>query len=99
VARDTAWAVTTEGTLYGVPLARPSSYDSVMLEFTVIALPVPVADGVLVSGAGGEVVLVSRATPAGRTLFRVDGPIRYPVVVRDRTIYVADGRGRVEAWR
>ncbi|MEX0690313.1 MAG: PQQ-binding-like beta-propeller repeat protein [Gemmatimonadales bacterium] len=99
VARDTAFAVTNRGGLYRIPLAAPMTYDSVMLERPVVALPAPVATGVLIGTAGGEVVFVGAGAPGGRTLFRVDGPILHPPVVRDRTIYVADGRGKVAAWR
>jgi hypothetical protein len=70
-----------------------------MLEMPVLTLPAPVATGVLIGTAGGEVVFVGAGAPRGRTLFRVDGPILHPPVVRDQTIYVADGRGKVEAWR
>ena len=99
VARDTAFAVTLVGTLYRIPLANPTAYDSILLGMPVTALPTPVADGVLISAAGGVVLFVGSGAPTGRPLFRVDGPIQFPAVVRDRTIYVADGRGRVEAWR
>jgi hypothetical protein len=56
----------------------------------------PVRAGVLIGTLAGEILLVGTDSvmPQGR----VEGPIEQPIIVRDGTMYVVDGRGRVHAW-
>lgn len=97
VARDSVFVVSVRGVLWRIPLGDPERADGIPIGAAVRAPPSPVRDGVLIGTLGGEILLVRGDSIMPQ--FRVEGPIEQPVVVRDGTMYVVDGRGRLHAWR
>ncbi|MSR07558.1 MAG: hypothetical protein EXR93_10915 [Gemmatimonadetes bacterium] len=99
IARDTVVAVTSNGTLWTIPLASPAAAASMPLGIPVLAAPAPIADGVLVVSISGEILRL--APPSRETLWktRVDGPVDQPLIVDHGLLVFVDGRGRIQAWR
>lgn len=97
VARDSVFAVSIRGVLWRIPLAHPEQADGIPIGAAVRAPPSPVRHGVLIGTLGGEILLVEGDSVM--PLFRVEGPIEQPVVVRGGALFVVDGRGRLHAWR
>jgi outer membrane protein assembly factor BamB len=97
IARDTAFAVTVGGWLWRVPLDDPYARTRDSLGVAVRARPAPVAEGVLVGGLNGEILLVGRDSVARIT--RLRGPIEQPPIVRHGMMLLIDGNGTIEAWR
>ncbi len=99
VAGDTLYAVTERGTLWRVPLTAPERARSVALGIPATAGPTPVANGVLVAGVTGDVVLVDAATDSVRWHTRHRAPIEVAPIVNGRELYLVTGNGIVEAYR
>jgi len=99
VARDTVYALARNGTLWIVPADSVARARSFALDLTTTAGPMPIASGVLVASASGDVLLVDRS--AGTALWRVqlDGPIEQPPLVRARQLVVIAGRGDIHSYR
>jgi len=98
VQRDTAYAVTLDGTLWWVPLDAPDHAVKVALGIVTRGGPTPVAGGVLITGVGGELALVD-ATGAKRWTALMHPPIVQPVLVDGRFIVAVSERGEVVAFR
>lgn len=99
LAGDTLYAVTARGVLWRVPLAAPDSARAVDLGVPATAGPTPLANGVMVAGVTGDVLLVDGATDAVRWRTRGRGPIDASPVVKDRELFLVTGNGVVEAYR
>jgi len=97
IARDSVFAVTLRGDTWRIPVDDPTGGDAMPVGAFVRAPVAPVRDGVLIGTLGGEILLVrgDSVLPLGRA----EGPIEQQVLVRDGTMLVVDGRGRVHAWR
>jgi len=93
-----AWAVTTAGTLWIVPLDAPGAARSLAAGLVTRAGPAPVEGGVLLVGVGGELVLLD---DAGRRRWttRLGATVVEPPLVTDRTVIVVSQRGEVIAFR
>lgn len=96
---DTAIALTAGGTLWYVPLDAPDAARRVALAVPSTAGPTPIADGVLVAGLSGEVLLVNGANGAVRWRLQRRAPIEEPPLVRDGQLFLVSGGGTVEALR
>ena len=96
---DTLYAITDSGTLWRVPLAAPERARSVALGVPATLGPIPLANGVLVAGVTGDVMLVDASTDSVRWHTRRRAPIDAPPVVKDRQLYLITGNGVVEAYR
>jgi outer membrane protein assembly factor BamB len=96
---DTAVALTSAGTLWFVPLDAPDAARHVALALPATAGPTPVADGVLVAGISGEVLLVNAANGAVRWRVQRRPPIEEPPLVRDGQLFLVSGGGIVEVLR
>lgn len=99
IARDTVFAVSVTGTLWAIPLENPPAWATVELDEPVRAPPAPLARGVLVGTVAGEVLQATFDGSPTRNRARVDGPIEHQPIVRQGTLLVMDGRGRLHAWR
>jgi outer membrane protein assembly factor BamB len=97
IARDSAFVVTLRGDLWAIPLGNPAGARAMPVGAPVRAPAAPVRAGVLIGTLAGEILLV-RGDSISRQ-GRVEGPIEQPIIVRDGTMYVVDGRGRIHAWR
>jgi hypothetical protein len=97
IARDSAFVVTLRGDVWSIPLGDPARARAMPVGAAVRAPTAPVRTGVLIGTLSGEILLVrgDSVTRQGR----VEGPIEQPIIVRDGTMYVLDGRGRIHAWR
>lgn len=98
LAHDTVYVLTRAGALWSVPAGAPDHAHSVDLGIDALAGPTPTADGILVGGVTGEVLLVD----AGGTIkwrAQVDGPIETPPLVFDGQLLVAGGHGDLRAYR
>ncbi|HET7248476.1 MAG TPA: PQQ-binding-like beta-propeller repeat protein [Gemmatimonadales bacterium] len=96
---DTLYAITDSGTLWRVPLAAAESARSFALGIPATAGPTPLANGVLVAGLTGEILLVDATTGAVRWRTRRRAPIEASPIVKDRELYLVTGNGVVEAYR
>ncbi|HEY6223963.1 MAG TPA: PQQ-binding-like beta-propeller repeat protein, partial [Gemmatimonadales bacterium] len=96
---DTLYAITDSGTLWRVPLAAAESARSLALGVPSTAGPTPLANGVLVAGYTGDILLVDAATDSVRWRTRRRPPIEVPPIVKDRELYLVTGNGVVEAYR
>jgi outer membrane protein assembly factor BamB len=99
LAGDTLYAITEGGTLWRVPLGAPESARSVTLGVPATAGPTPLANGVLVAGVAGDVMLIDAATDSVRWHTRRRAPIDVSPIVRDRQLFLVTGNGVVEAYR
>lgn len=99
LAGDTLYAVTEGGTLWRVPLAAPERAQPIALGIPATAGPTPLANGILVVGIDGAVVLVDAATDAVRWRTRRPPPLDVPPLVRDHELILVSGNGVVEAMR
>jgi len=97
IARDSVFAVSIRGDLWGIPLDHAGGARAVPIGTAVRNTPAPVREGVLIGTLGGEIVLV-RGDSVIR-YGRVEGPVEQPVIVSGGTVFVLDGRGRLHAWR
>jgi outer membrane protein assembly factor BamB len=98
IARDTAYAATLSGDLWRVPLAAPRAASRLALARTIRATPAPVHNGVLLGTVAGEILFVDGRSGTPRWSRIVDGPIEFPPIVDQGTIFVYDGRGTIHAW-
>jgi hypothetical protein len=96
---DTLYATTDRGTLWRIPLAAPESARSVALGVPFTAGPTPLANGVLVAGVTGDIMLVDATTDSIRWRTRRRAPIEVPPIVKDRQLFLVTGNGVVEAYR
>jgi outer membrane protein assembly factor BamB len=96
---DTLYATTDRGTLWRVPLAAPERARSVALGVPFTAGPTPLANGVLVAGVTGDVMLIDATTDSIRWRTRRRAPIEVPPIVKDRQLFIVTGNGIVEAYR
>lgn len=99
VAGDTLYAVTERGTLWRISLAVPQSARFIELGVPATAGPTPLANGVLVAGVTGDVLLIDAATDSVLWRTRLQAPIDTPPIVRDRQLFLVTGNGVVEAYR
>jgi outer membrane protein assembly factor BamB len=99
LAGDTLYAVTERGTLWRVPLGAPETARSVALGVPATAGPTPLANGILVAGVTGDVMLVDAVTDSVRWRTRRRAPIDVPPLVRDRQLILIAGNGVVEVFR
>jgi outer membrane protein assembly factor BamB len=99
LAGDTLYAVTERGTLWRVPLAAPESAHAIALGIPATAGPTPLANGILVVGVDGEVLLVDETTDAVRWRTHRPPPLEVPALVRDHELILVSGNGVVEAMR
>lgn len=99
LAGDTLYAITGRGTLWRVPLGAPESARSVALGVPATAGPTPLANGVLVAGVTGDVMLIDAATDSVRWHTRRRAPIDVSPIVQDRQLFLVTGNGVVEAYR
>lgn len=100
LARDTLFALTTECTLWRVPVAAPSAADSVAIPDCVTeAAPTVLRDGVLVASVRGEVILFDPRTRRRVFTRSVRGALRHPPLVLDGQILVAPTLGEVVSFR
>ena len=96
---DTLYAVTARGVLWRLPLAAPDSARAVDLGVPATAGPTPLANGIMIAGVTGDVLLVDAVTDAVRWRTRGRGPIDAAPVVKDRELFLVTGNGVVEAYR
>jgi outer membrane protein assembly factor BamB len=99
LAGDTLYAVTERGTLWRVPLAAAESAHAVALGIPATAGPTPLANGILVVGVDGDVVLVDATTDAVRWRTRRPPPLDVPPLMRDHELILVSGNGIVEVMR
>jgi outer membrane protein assembly factor BamB len=100
LARDTVFALTTECTLWRVPVAAPTAADSVAIPDCVTeAAPAVLRDGVLVASVRGEVILFDPGTRRRVFTRTVRGALRHPPLVLDGQILVAPTLGEVVSFR
>lgn len=96
---DTLYATTDRGTLWRIPLAAPESARSVALGIPFTAGPTPLANGVLVAGVTGDIMLIDATTDSIRWRTRRRAPIEVSPIVKDRELFLVTGNGMVEAYR
>ena len=96
---DTLYATTDRGTLWRVPLGAPETARSVALGVPFTAGPTPLANGILVAGVTGDIMLIDAATDSIRWRTRRRAPIEVPPIVKDRELFLVTGNGIVEAYR
>ena len=96
---DTLYATTDRGTLWRVPLGAPEAARSVALGVPFTAGPTPLANGVLVAGVTGDIMLIDATTDSIRWRTRRRAPIEVPPIVKDRELFLVTGNGIVEAYR
>jgi outer membrane protein assembly factor BamB len=101
VARDTVYALARNGTLWIVPDADTTGRGarSVSIDIVAITGPSPLADGLLVGGIGGEVMLVDPASGGVRWRVQADGPIEQPPLILGGELVVVSGRGDIHTYR
>jgi len=99
VARDTVFVLTRNGKLWLIPAADTIGARALTLDIVAIAGPNPLADGVLVGGVGGEVLLVDPATGNVRWRVQADGPIEAPPLMRNGELVVVGGRGDIHTYK
>jgi outer membrane protein assembly factor BamB len=99
LAGDTLYAVTERGTLWRVPLAAPETAHANALGVPATAGPTPLANGILVVGVDGDVVLVDRTTDAVRWRTRRPPPLDVSPLMRDHELILVSGNGVVEVLR
>ncbi|MDP3773510.1 MAG: PQQ-like beta-propeller repeat protein [Gemmatimonadales bacterium] len=98
VRERTAYALTTRGQLWIVPLDGPERARSVALGVVARAGPVPVTGGVFVCGVNGELALVDEMGVRKWTA-RLEPPVMEPVIVEGRMVLAVSQRGEVVAFR
>jgi len=99
LAGDTLYVTTDRGTLWRVPLSAPEGARSVPLGVPFTAGPTPLANGVLVAGVTGDIMLVDAATDSIRWHTRRRAPIEVAPIVKDKELFLVTGNGVVEAYR
>lgn len=97
--RGAAYALTHGGTLWRVPLDRPSAATRVETGIVARAGPAPTASGVFLSAVNGELVLVDPVTGARRWSVRLRAPLQQPVVLDAHFFLAASARGELVAFR
>jgi outer membrane protein assembly factor BamB len=98
IARDTAFVATVDGNLWRVPLANSHGAIVQSLDRTIRMTPAPVRNGVLLGTVDGEVLFLRPDSDVPVWSKMVDGPLEFPPIVDDATIFVFDGRGTIHAW-
>ncbi len=99
IARDTVFTATMGGRFWKIPLGDPGSALSVDLQVPVRAAPTPIEGGVLIGTIEGELILLTSGSDDRHWRERVYAPIEEPPIVDQGMVLVADGRGRIHAWR
>ena len=100
LARDTLFALTTDCTLWRVPVRAPASADSVGIpECVTEAAPTVLRDGVLVASVRGEVILFDPRTRRRVFARAVRGQLQQPALVLHGQIIVAPALGEVVSFR
>lgn len=99
LARDTLFALSRGGRLVVVPLATPNSPTRSELGLITTAGPTPLANGILVAGANGEVRYVDSATGIERWHLSLTGPVEQPPLVRDGQLVIVGDRGQIVTYR
>jgi outer membrane protein assembly factor BamB len=97
IARDTVFVATLSGKLWRIPLGDTRSALIQRLGVPVRAPPAPVAGGVLIATIGGEVLRITGDEITWRVAER--GPIEYPPIVDQGTLFLVDGVGRIHVWQ
>lgn len=98
VRGGTAYALTTAGALWTVPLAHPAGAHSVGLGIVSRAGPLPAARGVYVAAVDGRLMRIgANGTPEWTV--RVRSPLVEPAVQDGRMLFVVSQRGEVVAFR
>lgn len=102
LARDTLFVMARSGVLLSIPVAAPAQVRRDSLLPAATAGPTPLADGVLVAGVDGT-VLLARSNGGGAAAIawriQVPGPVESPPIVRDATLLVVGGHGDVHLFR
>src|SRR5262249_62318257 len=92
-------AAPPRGALWGAPRAAraPARWWAPGAPFP--AGPTPLANGVLVAGVTGDIMLIDATTDSIRWHTRRRAPIEVPPIVKDRELFLVTGNGIVEAYR
>jgi outer membrane protein assembly factor BamB len=98
IARDTAFAVTQDGTLWMIPLEAPQDALAVPLDLVVHAGPSPLARGVLIGTVQGEVAWFVPEAPKPLWVRQFKGPIETPPVLDRGMLFILDGGGKIHVW-
>ncbi|MEE8192577.1 MAG: PQQ-binding-like beta-propeller repeat protein [Gemmatimonadales bacterium] len=98
IARDTAFAVTQNGTLWMIPLEFPEDAGTVPLGVVVRAGPSPLARGVLIATVHGEVAWFVPEVAEPLWLRQFKGPIETPPVLDRGKLFILDAGGRIHVW-
>jgi len=98
VRERTAYALTTRGLLWMIPLDTPERGRSITLGVVARAGPIPVTGGVFVCGVNGELALVDEAGIRKWTA-RLEPAVVEPVLVEGRMVLAVSQRGEVVAFR
>ena len=98
IARDTAFAVTQNGTLWMVPLETPRGARAVPLGLVVRAGPSPLARGVLIATVHGEVAWFVPEVAEPLWLRQFKGPIETPPILDQGMLFILDAGGKIHVW-